>query len=98
MKHPIIDDLLWRYTTKKYDATRKVSQDDLDVLFEAMRLSASSINSQPWRFVVIESDAAKARMHKTFANKHQYNQPHVFDSSHIILFAHNPHYTREDYV
>lgn len=98
MKHPILDDLLWRYTTKKYDATRKVSKEDLDVLFEAMRLSASSINSQPWRFIVIESDAAKARMHKTFVNKHQYNQPHVFDSSHIILFAHNTHYTREDYA
>jgi len=97
MKHPIIEDLNWRHTTKKYDATKKVSQEDLDVLFEAMRLSASSINSQPWKFIVIESDEAKARMNKTFANKHQYNQPHVFDSSQIILFAHNPHYTREDY-
>lgn len=98
MKSPIIDDLQWRYTTKKYDPTKKVSPEDLDVLFEAMRLSASSINSQPWRFVVIESDEAKGLMHKTFANKHQYNQPHVYDSSHIILFAYNPYYTREDYA
>jgi len=98
MEHPIIKDLLWRHTSKKYDATKKVSQKDLDVLFEAMRLSASSINSQPWRFVVIESDEAKERMNKTFAEKHQFNQPHVFDSSQIILFAHNPHYTREDYA
>jgi nitroreductase/dihydropteridine reductase len=98
MVHPIIEDLRWRYTTKKYDATRKVSQEDLDVLFEAMRLSASSINSQPWRFIVIESSEAKERMNKTFAHKHQYNQPHVFASSHIILFAYNPHYTRDDYA
>lgn len=98
MIHPIIEDLQWRHSTKKYDATKKVSQEDLDVLFEAMRLSASSINSQPWKFVVIESNAAKERMSKTFAHKHQYNQPHVFDSSHIILFAYNPHYTRDDYA
>ncbi len=98
MVHPIIEDLLWRHATKKYDATRKVSQEDLDVLFEAMRLSASSINSQPWKFVVIESSESKERMHKTFAYKHQYNQPHVFDSSHIILFAYNTHYTRDDYA
>jgi len=98
MTHPIIEDLTWRYTTKKYDASRKVSQEDLDVLYEAMRLSASSINSQPWKFIVIESDAAKERMNKTFANKHQYNQPHVFDSSQIILFAYNPYYTRDDYA
>lgn len=98
MVHPIIEDLLWRHSTKKYDATKKVSQEDLDVLFEAMRLSASSINSQPWKFVVIESSESKERMSKTFAYKHQYNQPHVFDSSHIILFAYNTHYTRDDYA
>jgi nitroreductase/dihydropteridine reductase len=98
MTHPIIEDLQWRYTAKKYDASRKISQKELDVIFEAMRLSASSINSQPWKFVVIESDEAKERMSNTFANKYQFNQPHIFDSSHIILFAHNPHYTRDDYA
>jgi len=97
MSNPIIDDLLWRKTTKKYDAGKKVSEEDLEVLFEAMRLSASSINSQPWKFVVIDSDEAKQRMHKTFAKQHAYNQPHVFESSQIILFAHNPRYTRDDY-
>jgi nitroreductase/dihydropteridine reductase len=98
MSHPIIDDLLWRHTAKKYDATKKIPQADLDILYEAMRLSASSINSQPWKFIVIETDEAKARMDKTFAHKHQFNQHHVFDSSQIILFAHNPSYTREDYA
>lgn len=98
MSNPIIEDLLWRKTTKKYDAGKKVSEEDLAVLFEAMRLSASSINSQPWKFVVIDSDEAKERMHKTFALKHEYNQPHVFESSQIILFAHNPRYTRDDYA
>jgi len=98
MVHPVIEDLLWRHTTKKYDATRKIPQQDLDVLFEAIRLSASSINSQPWKLVVIESSEAKERMSKTFAQKHQFNQPHVFDSSQIILFAYNPRYTRDDYA
>lgn len=98
MSHPIVEDLRWRYTTKKYDPDKKIPQADLDVLFEAMRLSPSSINSQPWKFIVIESDAAKERMSRTFANKYQFNQPHVFDSSHIILLAHNPRYTREDYA
>ncbi len=98
MSHPILEDLLWRHSTKKYDASKKIPQGDLNVLFEAMRLSASSINSQPWKFVVIESSAAKERMHKTFARKFQYNQPHVFDSSHIILFAYNPRYSSDDYA
>ena len=98
MNNPIIDDLKWRYTTKKYDPSRKIPENDLEILFEAMRLSASSINSQPWKFVVIESDAAKQRMSDTFEKMYQFNQPHIFDSSQVILFAYNPKYTREDYT
>ncbi len=97
MTHPILTDLQTRYTTKKYDSNRRVSVQDLNVITEAMRLSASSINSQPWKFIVIESDEAKQRMHDTFANKFQFNQPHAKTASHIILFAHNPHYKRENY-
>lgn len=50
------------------------------------------------KFIVIESDEAKERMHRTFRNKHQFNQPHIKAASHIILFAYNPNYTREDYA
>ncbi len=98
MTHPIIADLEKRYTTKKYDASKRIPQQDLDVIYQALRLSPSSINSQPWKFIVIESDAAKQRMHETFANKFQFNQKHVFDASHIILFAYNPAYNRDDYA
>ena len=97
MTHPIIRDLEKRYTAKRYDATKRVPQDDLAVIYEAMRLSPSSINSQPWKFIVIESDEAKQRMHDTFANKFEFNQPHIKTASHIILFANNPKYTRENY-
>ena len=98
MIHPIIEDLSSRHTVKKYDASRKIPEADLKILFEAMRLSASSINSQPWKFIVIETDVAKQRLNGTFANMHEYNKKHVFDSSQVILFAHNPKYTREDYA
>ncbi|WP_085297373.1 nitroreductase family protein [Cognaticolwellia mytili] len=97
MTHPIINDLETRHTAKRYDATKRISQKNLAVIYEAMRLSPSSINSQPWKFIVIESDAAKQRMHDTFANKFQFNQPHIKAASHTVLFAHNPKYTRESY-
>lgn len=98
MSKQIIKDLNWRHTAKKYDPDKKIPEEDLEVLYEAMRLSASSINSQPWKFIVLDSDAAKERMSKTFANKFQFNQPHIFESDKVILFAHNPHYTRENYA
>ncbi|MFA0087848.1 NAD(P)H-dependent oxidoreductase [Vibrio sp. 10N.261.51.F12] len=98
MTHPIISDLEQRYTAKRYDETKRVPQEELEIIYDAIRLSASSINSQPWKFIVIESDEAKQRMYDTFANKHQFNRPHIKASSHTILFAYNPHYTRDDYA
>lgn len=97
MSHPIITDLNKRYTAKKYDATKHISPEHMQVIKEAIRLSASSINSQPWKFIVIESEQAKQRFHDTFANKYQFNQPHAKEASHIILFAHNPSFTKDDY-
>ncbi|MDO6683927.1 MULTISPECIES: nitroreductase family protein [unclassified Agarivorans] len=97
MSHPIINDLNSRYTAKKYDSTKRISADDMTVIKQAIRLSASSINSQPWKFIVIESEQAKQRFHDSFANMHQFNQPHAKEASHVILFAHNPHFSKDDY-
>lgn len=97
VSHPIIDDLNWRYTTKAYDANKKISADDMAVIKEAIRMSASSINSQPWKFIVIESDEAKQRFSSTFENNFQFNQPHATNASHCILFAHKNHFTVDDY-
>ncbi len=97
MTHPIIFDLQRRYTSKRYDASKQISQADLAVILEALRLSPSSINSQPWKFIVIESEQAKQRFHDSFANKFQFNQVHAKTASHTILFAYNPSYKRDDY-
>ena len=98
MTHPIITDLNTRYTAKKYDADKRISAEDMEVIKEALRLSASSINSQPWKFIIIESDAAKQRFHNTFENMFQFNQPHAKEASHTILFAHDPKYTKEKFA
>ena len=37
-----IKDANWRYATKKFDASKKVTAEDLATLKEAIRLSASS--------------------------------------------------------
>lgn len=97
MTHPIIQDLNNRYTVKKYDASKRISAADLTVIKEALRLSASSINSQPWKFIIIESDSAKQRLHDSFVNKYQFNQPHAKEASHTILFAYDPHFTKEKF-
>ena len=45
MSHQIISDLEKRYTAKQYDATRTHFSADLEVIYESLRLSPSSINS-----------------------------------------------------
>jgi len=98
MTHPILEDLNWRKTAKHQDKSKRIPEEDLAVFFESLRLSASSINSQPWRFVVIESDEARERFSQTFEHKFQFNQKHAFDASQIILFAYNPRYNRDNYA
>ncbi|MBL7002960.1 MAG: NAD(P)H-dependent oxidoreductase [Gammaproteobacteria bacterium] len=98
MYHPIIQDLEWRHTVKKYDTSKKVSEEDLQILYEALRLSASSINSQPWKFIVIDSAQARQRLSDSFDGQFPFNQAHVFESTQVILFAYNPYYTIADFT
>ncbi|MGP0174207.1 oxygen-insensitive NAD(P)H nitroreductase [Pseudomonas sp. NCHU5208] len=76
-----------RYTTKAYDATRQVEQASIDELLELLRLAPSSVNSQPWHFVMASSVAGKARLAKGTQGGFVYNQPKVLDASHVILIC-----------
>ncbi len=73
-----------RYTTKHYDATRRVSDEDMADLLEVLRLSPSSVNAQPWHFFVADTEEAKARLMPAILD---FNQPRVADASHLIVFA-----------
>ena len=53
-----------RYTTKAYDVSSQVDQAIIDELLELLRLSPSSVNSQPWHFVVASTAEGKARLAK----------------------------------
>ncbi|WP_017445535.1 nitroreductase family protein [Gayadomonas joobiniege] len=97
MSHAIIKDLNSRYTAKKFDKNKRIPADTMQVILEALRLSASSINSQPWRFIVIESEQAKQRFAQSFDKKHQFNQHHATDASHTILLAYDPYFSLEKF-
>jgi nitroreductase/dihydropteridine reductase len=97
MSQQIIKDLNVRYTAKKYDETKRISDEDIAIIKEALRLSASSINSQPWKFILVESEQGKQRLHDSYANKHQFNQPHAKEASHTLLFAYDPAFTKDKF-
>lgn len=72
-----------RYTTKKYDSKKKISDEKVEELKEILRLSPSSINSQPWRFTFIGDQDLKVEL-----SKYSYhNEEKVKDASHIVVFS-----------
>lgn len=97
MREQIIKEMNTRYTVKAYDPTKKVSKEDLETIVDVLHMSASSINSQPWKFIVIQSDEAKQRFSDTFEYKFKSNQPHAKNATYIILFANKMHFDEKDY-
>lgn len=77
-----LDHQNWRYATKKFDATKKITSEDLDILMEAIRLSSSSYGLQPYKILIIENPDLRAKIQKA-----AWGQSQVVDASHLLVFA-----------
>ena len=78
----IIESMQWRYACKKFDPTKKLTDEQFNTLLEAMRLTASSYGMQPWKFIVVEDPALREKLVEA-----SWNQAQVKDASHMIVFA-----------
>ncbi len=76
-----------RYTTKAYDPARTLPQAQVDELLALLRHSPSSVNSQPWHFVVASDTAGKARIAKGAHGPFAANEPKVLQASHVIVLC-----------
>ena len=76
-----------RYTTKAYDSEKKIPQEKINKLLEILRFTPSSVNIQPWHFIVADNLAAKERIAKALTGKYAYNAPKVLESSHTLVFC-----------
>lgn len=72
-----------RYTTKKYNVAQKISDSKIEQLQEILRLSPSSINSQPWKFVFISNEEIKSQL----AEVSFFNEQKIKEASHLIVFC-----------
>jgi len=92
----ILDKLNWRYATKKFDNSKKVSSKNLNTLLEGGRLTASSYGLQPYHIFVIENADVRKELRKV-----SYDQPQITDASHLIVLANKPtfdHAMIDDYI
>lgn len=86
----IIEDLNWRYATKKFDSNKKIKLDALETLLEATRLSASSYGLQPYHIFIIEDLELRNKL-KPFS----WNQSQITDASHLLVFANKKSFGEE---
>jgi nitroreductase len=72
----------WRYATKKFDATKKVSTEDLELLKEAIQLSTSSYGLQPYKVIIVENPAIRTQLQPA-----SWGQTQIVEASHLMVFA-----------
>lgn len=87
----VLENLKWRYATKRFDPKKKISAAELDVLEQAMVLSPSSFGLQPWKFFFIDSPELRAKL-----RAESWNQPQVVEASHFVVFAVRKNMNRAD--
>ena len=54
---------LLRHSVRAYKKDVSVEESKLSYLFECARLAPSAVNYQPWKFIVLTSDEAKAKVY-----------------------------------
>lgn len=86
----LLASLEWRYATKAFD-TRKLPDATWAALEESLRLTPSSFGLQPWKFIVVNDPAVRAKLRPV-----SWNQSQVTDASHLVVFARRTEMTEAD--
>ncbi|GIL18779.1 MAG: NAD(P)H-dependent oxidoreductase [Oligoflexia bacterium] len=78
----LLTQLNWRYATKKFDATKKIPQDQWEALEEVLRLSPSSYGTQPWKFLIVQDQEVRKKLTPV-----TWNQAQVESCSHYVVIT-----------
>ncbi|MGL2993798.1 NAD(P)H-dependent oxidoreductase [Flavobacterium sp. TSSA_36] len=86
-----LDNQKWRYATKKFDSSKKISNADLDTLKEAIRLSSSSYGLQLYKVIVVDNPEIRAQLQPA-----AWGQSQITEASHLFVFANQTTVGSED--
>lgn len=78
----LIEHLNWRYATKIFDPTQKVSDEDIRLIKEAIRLSVSSYGLQMYKVLIIENKVMRNKL-----RSYSWDQSQITDASHLFVFC-----------
>ena len=85
---PLIEQLKWRYATKKMDPAKSVPQDKVDTIIEATRMAPTSSGTQPFELIVVTNPDVRRQICKAAGD-----QTPITDGSHLLVFAAWDNYT-----
>jgi nitroreductase len=58
----LLQQLHWRYATKKFDPTKKIPQEIWQSLEQSLVLAPSSFGVQPWKFIVVSDPQMRQQL------------------------------------
>lgn len=85
---PLIEQLKWRYATKKMDPAKAVPQEKIDAIIEAARMAPTSSGTQPFELILVTNPDIRSQI-AAAAN----GQTPITDGSHLLVFAAWDNYT-----
>ena len=77
-----LEKLNWRYATKVFDTTKKVSTEDKEKILNAIRMAPTSYGIQPFHVTVVEDQSIRSELKKS-----AYNQGQITDSTFLLVFS-----------
>lgn len=86
----LITALNWRYATKAFDSNKKLTDEQLQLLKNAIQLAPSSYGLQPYQIIVVSNQEIKEQL-KAAA----YGQSQLADASHVFVFARTKNFSSE---
>ena len=78
----IINSLTWRYATKKFDSSKKLSNQQIETLKQAFNLTATSYGLQPIKLLIIKNKEIQRQL-----VAHSWNQQQIMQASHLLVIC-----------
>ena len=78
----IIEKLNWRYATKKFDESKKLTNEKIDILKQAFNLTATSYGLQTMKLVIVSDDDNKDKLVNLC-----FGQEQVKNASHVLAIC-----------
>lgn len=78
----LLEDLKWRYATKKFDHNKEVSPEEIDVIKKSIQLAATSYGLQLFKVIEVKNKSIREKLLPA-----SWNQKQVIEASHLFVFC-----------